>query len=64
MDFDRNCHFSKEVVIFVDHEIFVRKECSSRILTSYAVCAVESADEEDRVEDCTEKPYSAIILYL
>ena len=56
MDFDRNCHFSKEVVIFVDHEIFVRKECSSRILTSYAVCAVESADEEDRVEDCTEKP--------
>ena len=64
MDFDRNCHFSKEVVIFVDHEIFVRKECSSRIVASYAVCAVESADEEDRVEDCTEKPYSVIILYL
>ena len=57
MDFDRNCHFSKGVVIFVDHEIFVRKECSSQIVASYAVRAVESADEEDRVEDCTEKPY-------
>ena len=56
--------FFERSVIFVDHEIFVRKECSSRILTSYAVCAVESADEEDRVEDCREKPYSAIISYL
>ena len=57
MDFDRKGHFLREVVIFVDHEIFVRKECSSRIVASYAVCAVESADEEDRVEDCTEEPY-------
>ena len=56
--------FFERSVIFVDHEIFVRKECSSRTLTSYAVCAVESAYEEDRFEDCTEKPCSAIILYL